>query len=111
MEASRLKLVLWAYDYMRGSGVAFSVTEYLFNHVRIPRHRDFAHPLSTHFVEVIREQKRMVDRSIRQLDREKRGLETQEKKIIAEMKVVRSMRRRSFCYVTRTSPLPRPSHA
>lgn len=31
----------------------------------------------------------MVDRSIRQLEREKRGLETEEKKIMVEMKTVR----------------------
>uniref|UniRef100_A0A6A7GAH5 Vacuolar protein sorting-associated protein 2 homolog 1 n=1 Tax=Hirondellea gigas TaxID=1518452 RepID=A0A6A7GAH5_9CRUS len=36
--------------------------------------------------EIIREQKRMVDRSIRQLEREKATLERQEKKLIMEMK-------------------------
>lgn len=36
--------------------------------------------------ELLRENKRMLDRSIRELDRERANLQTQEKKLIAEIK-------------------------
>lgn len=36
--------------------------------------------------ELLRENKRMLDRSIRELDRERASLQTQEKKLIAEIK-------------------------
>jgi charged multivesicular body protein 2A len=36
--------------------------------------------------EVLRENKRMLDRSIRELDRERTGLEAQERKTVADMK-------------------------
>ncbi|KAK9131342.1 hypothetical protein Sjap_011829 [Stephania japonica] len=36
--------------------------------------------------ELLRENKRMIDRSIREIERERQGLQTQEKKVIAEIK-------------------------
>lgn len=36
--------------------------------------------------EILRENKRMLDKAIRELDRERMGLQTQEKKIVAEIK-------------------------
>ncbi|KAL8160875.1 hypothetical protein V2J09_012364 [Rumex salicifolius] len=38
------------------------------------------------FVELLRENKRMLDKSIREIERERQGLQTQEKKLIAEIK-------------------------
>lgn len=36
--------------------------------------------------ELLRENKRMLDKSIREIERERQGLQTQEKKLIAEIK-------------------------
>jgi charged multivesicular body protein 2A len=38
------------------------------------------------FAELLRENKRLLDRAIRELDRERNGLQTQEKKLVDEMK-------------------------
>lgn len=38
--------------------------------------------------EIVREQKRMVDKAIRGLERERQGMERQEKKLIMEMKTM-----------------------
>ena len=38
------------------------------------------------FAELLRENKRTLDKAIRELDRERMGLQTQEKKLIAEIK-------------------------
>lgn len=38
------------------------------------------------YAELLRENKRMLDRSIREIERERQGLQTQEKKVIAEIK-------------------------
>ena len=37
-------------------------------------------------IELLRENKRMLDKSIREIERERQGLQTQEKKLIAEIK-------------------------
>jgi charged multivesicular body protein 2A len=39
-------------------------------------------------IELLRENKRMLDKSIREIERERQGLQTQEKKLIAEIKKV-----------------------
>ena len=39
-----------------------------------------------HTAELLRENKRMLDKAIRDLDRERMGLQTQEKKLVAEIK-------------------------
>lgn len=38
------------------------------------------------FIELLRENKRMLDKSIREIERERQGLQTQEKKLISEIK-------------------------
>lgn len=38
------------------------------------------------FAELLRENKRMLDKSIREIERERQGLQAQEKKLIAEIK-------------------------
>lgn len=38
------------------------------------------------YLELLRENKRMIDKSIREIERERQGLQTQEKKLIAEIK-------------------------
>lgn len=38
------------------------------------------------FIELLRENKRMLDKSIRDIERERQGLQSQEKKLIAEIK-------------------------
>lgn len=38
------------------------------------------------FAELLRENKRMLDKSIREIERERQGLQTQEKKLIVEIK-------------------------
>lgn len=40
------------------------------------------------FAELLRENKRMLDKSIREIERERQGLQTQEKKLINEIKKV-----------------------
>jgi hypothetical protein len=45
-----------------------------------------ANPLGPIPAELLRENKRMLDRAIRELDRERMGLQTQEKKLIMEIK-------------------------
>ena len=50
---------------------------------------DSGHCLQNHdfaFAEILRENKRQLDKAIRELDRERMGLQTQEKKLIAEIK-------------------------
>jgi len=37
-------------------------------------------------IELLRENKRMLDKSIREIERERQGLQTQEKKLIVEIK-------------------------
>ena len=43
-------------------------------------------PASTTYTEILRENKRMLDKAMRELDRERMGLQNQEKKLIAEIK-------------------------
>lgn len=38
------------------------------------------------FAELLRENKRMIDKSIREIERERQGLQAQEKKLIVEIK-------------------------
>lgn len=42
--------------------------------------------IAMHAAEILRENKRMLDKAIRELDRERMGLQNQEKKTIAEIK-------------------------
>lgn len=44
------------------------------------------HTLSVGITELLRENKRMLDKAIRELDRERMALQNQEKKVIAEIK-------------------------
>jgi len=54
--------------------------------------------------EQLRENKRMIDRAIRELDRERQRMEMQEKKTIAEMKKLAKAGQKVCIYATRASP-------
>jgi uncharacterized membrane-anchored protein YhcB (DUF1043 family) len=53
--------------------------------------------------EQLRENKRMIDRSIRELDRERMKMEAQEKKTVAEMKKLAKAGQKVFNHITHSS--------
>lgn len=48
-------------------------------------------------IELLRENKRMLDKSIREIERERQGLQAQEKKLIAEIKKVAKQGQMVWC--------------
>ena len=61
--------------------------------------------------ELLRENKRMLDRAIRELDRERMGLQTQEKKLILEIKKMAKEGQMVRWGANLLPPLPKRRHA